>query len=74
MNSEILKKLYDSEINWKILTFWDGGVDVWLGDGLNGFKAQTCFEASEMDGIPQWLHEQALKFYPDSEYAKNTMA
>lgn len=74
MDSEILQRLYRSEINWRMSTFWDGGVDVWLGDELNGYQEKACFEIAEINKIPQWLHEQAMKFYPDSEYAKNSIA
>jgi len=35
-----LQKIYDSEINVRISWFWDGGIDVRLGDEMNGFLAQ----------------------------------
>jgi len=37
---EILRALYDSEINASISWLWDGGIDVQLGDELNGCKAE----------------------------------
>jgi hypothetical protein len=37
---EILRALYDSEINASISWLWDGGIDVQLGDELNGYKAE----------------------------------
>ena len=38
-----LQKIYDSEINVEILIswLWDGGIEVRLGDRLNGFLAET---------------------------------
>jgi hypothetical protein len=48
---EILISLYASEINASISWLWDGGIDVKLGDSLNGYKAEgkvdTFGEAAE---------------------------
>lgn len=42
----ILQRLYDSEINWRISTFWDGGFQWELGAGpAGGGAAMTCSEA-----------------------------
>jgi hypothetical protein len=35
-----LQKIYDSEINLRISWLWDGGIDVRLGDGTNGYLAE----------------------------------
>ena len=62
-----LQKIYDSEINIRISWFWDGGIDVWIGDDLNGYLAQetvTCVA----DVVP-WLQEAIAHFYPNSTYA-----
>jgi len=69
-----LEKLYDSEINFSISTFWDAGFYWKLGDEANGFKAEGntyCLE----DAIGA-LHEAAMEHYPDSVYARtiNTAA
>ena len=32
-----LQKIYDSEINVRISWLWDGGIDVRLGDDMNGY-------------------------------------
>jgi hypothetical protein len=37
---EILSALYESEINASISWLWDGGIDVQLGDELNGYDAE----------------------------------
>lgn len=64
----IFQKLYDSEINFSISTFWDGGFTVKLGDDLNGWAEEetvdTFAEAEE------WLKANALAVYPSSEFAK----
>ena len=36
-----LQKTYDSEINVEISWLWDGGIDIRIGDRLNGFLAET---------------------------------
>ena len=35
-----LQKIYDSEINIRIGWLWDGGIDVRLGDEVNGSLAE----------------------------------
>jgi hypothetical protein len=65
---EILSALYESEINASISWLWDGGIDVRLGDELNGYKAEgkvnTFVEATA------WLRDQACMHYPDSGLAR----
>jgi len=62
-----LQKIYDSEINIRISWLWDGGIEVWLGDEMNGFLAQeTAKSAAE---IASWLQEAIAHFYPESTYA-----
>ena len=38
--TEILQRLYDSEINAAVYWVWDGGVTWQLGDKHNGWKAK----------------------------------
>jgi hypothetical protein len=63
----IPQRLYDSEINFSITTFWDGGFTVKIGDDMNGFAAEetvrTYAEALE------WLDATARARYPRSRYA-----
>ena len=40
-----LQKIYDSEINVTISWFWDGGIDVRLGDEMNGFVAEETVKS-----------------------------
>jgi hypothetical protein len=62
-----LQKIYDSEINVRIGWLWDGGIEVRLGDELNGFLAEE-FVASVPEIVP-WLQEAIAHFYPTSTYA-----
>lgn len=64
----LCQDLYDSEINARISWFWDGGFDVAIGDGMNGFKeGGTCETWAEAQ---EYLREEALKHYPNSLFAK----
>lgn len=65
----ILQELYDSEINATIEWFWDGGFDLNLGDGMNGFVAKGC--ALSWAEAEDWLEHEAIKHYPDSVFAKS---
>jgi hypothetical protein len=40
MSASIFQQLYDSEINFEILCFWDAKFDVRGGDAVNNFLAQ----------------------------------
>jgi hypothetical protein len=59
-----LQRVYDSEINMRIGWFWDGGVDVRLGDDMNGYDAADTL-GSVREFLP-WLQEAIAHFYPDS--------
>jgi hypothetical protein len=64
-----LQRIYDSEINIQIGWFWDGGVEVRLGDEMNGYVAvETLGSVSE---TLSWLQEAIAHFYPDSTYASS---
>lgn len=62
-----LQKIYDSEINIRISWLWDCGIDVRLGDEMNGFLAEE--NVASADEIVPWLREAIAHFYPDSTYA-----
>jgi len=64
-----LELIYDSEINVRISWLWDGGIDVRLGDEMNGYLAEE--NVSSMDAIVPWLQEAIAHFYPQSLYAKS---
>lgn len=62
-----LQKIYDSEINFSISTFWDDGITVKLGDEMNGFIAETTKDTF-VEAIA-WLIQQVVEKYPKSVYA-----
>jgi hypothetical protein len=64
----ILDDLYASETNVEIFWLWDGGIDVKLGDQLNGYKAEG--KVSMMHTAAVWLRDQACQQHPDSGFAR----
>jgi hypothetical protein len=61
---QIMNHLYRHEINCAISCFWDGGWDVKLGDSINGFKAESCF-----DTLPEcaaFLEARAREVWPQA--------
>lgn len=70
---EIMNRLYASEINCEVASFWDGGWQVRLGDYLNGYKASESGFTS-LEDAAKWLNSAARLHYPDSDYAKKPCA
>ena len=64
-----LTLIYESEINFSICTFWDGGFTARLGDYINGFKDEAQANVSFQDAVEE-LITIVLNHYPDSTYAK----
>ncbi len=62
-----LQKIYDSEINVRISWLWDGGIEVRLGDEMNGFLAEE--RVGLVTEIVPWLQEAIAHFFPNSSYA-----
>jgi hypothetical protein len=65
----VFERLYNSEINFDVSCFWDGGFDVKLGDGMNGFKAWTTVRT--WAEVEPWLEAQALVHFPNSVFSLN---
>jgi hypothetical protein len=63
VTEDILKKLYESEINFSIRSFWDCGYVIKLGDHLNGWLASE--HVRNWDEIGPRLAELARTFYPE---------
>ena len=62
-----LQKIYDSEINIRIGWLWDGGIEVRLGDDMNGYLAEETVRT--VAEIVPWLQEAIAHFFPESTYA-----
>ena len=65
---QILTDLYDSAINVDISWMWDGGVDLALGDGVDDYDAEGS--VSSVSEIAEWLRSNAVRCYPNSEFAR----
>lgn len=69
MKTDIFQELYDSEINFSVTAFWDAGFVVLLGDSMNGYRSKaTTFDTWQQ--VSNWLRSEAIKAYPDSEFAQ----
>ena len=64
-----LQKIYDSEINVRIGWFWDCGIEIRLGDDMNGYLAEETVRM--VAEIVPWLQEAIAHFYPGSSYARS---
>lgn len=62
-----LQDIYDSEINFTLSTFWDGGFDWKLGDESNGWKAEGNADSLEQAVVA--LDAAAREHYPRSTFA-----
>ncbi len=65
---EIMKRLYDSEINCGVQSLWDGGWEAWLGGGMNPRVTEDF--GLDLGEIAEWLDKAACEHYPESDYAK----
>ncbi len=65
---EILSDLHQNEINGGLSWFSDGVWRVVLGDRLNGYKAGASVRS--LNEAAEWLVEKAVRFYPQSNFAR----
>ena len=66
---EILQTLYDSEINCRIESFWNGGWTGWLGDEMNGFTLGHARGQTLAECVAE-LANQACSVYPESAFVE----
>jgi len=66
--TDVLQRLYDSEINAEIRWVWDGGVAWRLGDEANGWKAEGNAATVELAVLE--LAKTAEAQYPESDFAR----
>lgn len=68
MLEQILADLYASEINASLSWFWDAG----FHDEMNGYLAEA--QVSMLHQAAEWLRDNAVRLYPDSDFAKKYSA
>ncbi len=64
----VIQRLYDSEINVTVSSFYDDGFYVKLGDEMNGFRAEG--HCRTWADVEEWLAAMACVHYPTSDFAK----
>ena len=73
--NQVLRALHDSQIIAGIQTLSDGCVRVWLGDEMNAPITEATIAPKGRkwpeEDAARWLHETALRLFPDSPYAKS---
>lgn len=62
---DALTLLYQAEINAGVSSFRDLGFHAWVGDKVNGFKAESDFGVEQTDEIGEWLILEALRIKPN---------
>lgn len=79
---QVLQRIYDSEINCRVSSFWDGGFDFAVGDTMNGWEnhntdslLQACKEIENYDNCRLEHELSVLAFavaeaYPQSKFAQ----
>ena len=67
-DTPLLQRIYDSEINFELSTFWDSGFFWKLGDAMNGIKADGS--APTLAEATAQLCEAAVKHFPKSDFAR----
>lgn len=65
----VLTRLYASELNCEVSSFWDARWRVRLGDKQNGFMADSM-DMLELPDVAAWLCAEVPKHYPDTPFAK----
>ena len=68
--SIMLRTLNASRINAAARITAHGRVEVWLGDPQNGLRDLAFFGLDRLSEAAEWLAANALKHYPQSDFAK----
>lgn len=67
----VLARLRENGVKFTMACFWHGGIEIRLGDEMNGWKAHRNFDAGERHLIQSWLDEETRKHFPQSEYTQD---
>jgi hypothetical protein len=70
--TEVLQKIYDSEIHLSIGWMWDGGIDYTIGKDLNYLSDSQVKStgSGSIDDAVNTIADDVAKEYPDSVFAK----
>ena len=64
-----LQRIYDSEINVRISWLWDSGIDVRLGDEVNGFLAEE--NVKSLAEVVLWFRKRLPSSIRNFAYARS---
>ena len=64
----IIKDLHASEIHGSVSWFYDSCWTAGLGSDVGGWDVEKTFGSFEE--AVEWLRDEAIRRYPDSEFAK----
>lgn len=65
---DMLDEIYESEINFSIVTSDEFGFKVEVGNEFDGFIDSDSF-GSFTEAL-EWITDKALELYPESDYAR----
>lgn len=68
----VLQKMYESEINLRLVPFWDAGWEIYFGDDMGGWTIpeHRDHDNTKIDQVISVAAECACNLYPDSEFKK----
>ena len=66
--TELLQSLYNEEINVSIQWFWDSGIDLVIGDRINGYTQRFNFYT--MESMAEYIEDNLLKIMIDNKSFK----
>jgi hypothetical protein len=65
----IMRRLFESDINFLFLSLGYRGFRLYLGDRKNGYRASA--ECRTWTDMERWLDTQARIHFPDSDFARD---
>jgi hypothetical protein len=71
---EVMRALHASEIHSGMASQRCVDFRVWLGDERSGIRAVRQFAPDKFDEAATWLADEARKHFPESEFARGTVA
>jgi len=68
----VMVAAYQSEINYSISCFWDGGWTLKIGDEQNGFRSSSVYDT--VGDLERDMPKEICRLYPKSRFAKEYAA
>ena len=68
----VIRQLHASDLRVGVQAS-DAGIQVWISDRLHRVREERLFDRSGEDSVALWLHQAALRLFPDNAYARKGM-